>query len=109
MQARSLMRHNPGGKRDRGIGGCAQDVGTSLRTCCTRQPGGASTLIGPIIDAAAQDLDRRSARERSPDIHIHVDLTLWKCILALPSRALSVVFPYERHQDDLASAGGWLS
>lgn len=102
------MRHNPSGKRDRSIRGRAQDAGTRLRTCCTRQPRGASTLIGRIIDAAAQDVDRRSVRERSPDIHIHVDLSLWKCILALPSRALSVVFPYERNQDDLASAVGWL-
>ena len=37
-------------------------------------------------------------------IHFHVGLSLWKCILALPSRALSVVFPFERDQDDLASA-----
>jgi hypothetical protein len=63
-----------------------------------RQPRGATTPIGPIIDAAAQDVDRRSVRERSPDIHIHVDVSLWKC-----------VSPYERHQDDLASAVRWVS
>ncbi len=42
-------------------------------------------------------------------IHFHVGLSLWKCIFALPSHAPRVVFPYERHQDDLASAVGSLS
>ena len=61
------------------------------------------------IDAAAQHVDRRSVRERSRDIHIQVDVSLWKYILALPSPCPQRGFPVQRHQDDLASAVGWLS
>jgi hypothetical protein len=99
------MRHHLGRKLDRGIGDGAQDAGIGPNTVA-RDGIEASVRRSAYIDSAAQRVDRRSIRERSRDIHIQVDLALWKCILALPSPALSVVSPTERHQDDLAPAVG---